>query len=405
MKSGFLVVLALLLFTLTLPAQSDAEEAARDTSNLLTITTYGTSNEGHLITFPDSTTMSIDCASGTISAKSHFHADHCASCGDVGQYHRNNVVPGQYLYNKDGVTVQVVAANVSVIGQEAAYVECPASDENKVSMGLLVRYGGFDYLTAGDLTTSVEKPLGAALVNRGVNVDVLKVSHHGSKTSSSLLYLQQILPEYAVICGSGSSPYEETLSNLTGAGVQIIYYARDYPLGDGYPVYRANGDVVITTDGRTFTFSGGNPPFSHGAKPVDDKVSPTPSCPTPTPLSPGLCATLNKSDYRSGDALTVDVSFWEVPLDWDGYLLFRGPTGVHSVVASGLRRGVHPIVRNAMEMHQQFTARALSMQIPYGVGGSYECICAIIPAGYAPTEENARGPLGQMGVTPFRVQR
>lgn len=401
MKSGSLLVLAVLLFALTLPAQSDAEEAARGSSNLLTITTYGTSSEGHLITFPDSTTMSIDCGNGTITAKSHFHADHCASCDNVGQYHRNNVVPGQYLYNKDGVTVQVVAANARVIGQEAAYVACPASDENKVAMGLLVRYGGFDYLTAGDLTASVENRLGAELANQGVNVDVLKVSHHGSKTSSSLLYLQNILPEYSVICGSGSSPYEETLSNLTGAGVQTIYYARDYPLGDGYPVYRANGAIVITTDGSTYAFSGGDSPFSHGPYLADDKA------PTPPPSGPttGLYATLNKSDYRPGDALTVDVLFLEAPLDWDGYVLFRGPTGVHSVVASGLRRGVHPIVRNAMERHQQFTARALSMQIPYGVGGSYECICAIIPTGYAPTEENARGLWGQMGVTPFRVQR
>ena len=259
-RASFLAVLAVLLFALALPAQSSATEAAHGSSNILTITTYDTGNEGHLIAFPDSTTMSIDCADGTITAKSHFHSDHCADCGE-GDYNRNIVAPGQFLYNKDGVTVQVVAANARVIGEDAVYVDCPASDENRESMGLWVKYRGFDYLTAGDLTASVEDSLGSALAERGVNVDVLKVSHHGSSSSSRLSYLLKILPEYAVIAGNASAPTDETFTNFTSAGVQTIYYAYDYPLGAGYPVYRANGDVVITTDGYTYTFSGGNPPF------------------------------------------------------------------------------------------------------------------------------------------------
>ncbi|MCX6356744.1 MAG: hypothetical protein NT045_02535, partial [Candidatus Aureabacteria bacterium] len=122
-----------------------AAEAARESSNILTITTYTGYYEGHLITFPDSTTMSIDCASGSITTKSHFHADHCAACGS-GDYNRNNVAPGDVIYSNGGVTVTVVAANKKVIGEEKADVTCPASDENPNSMALWVKYGGFDYL-------------------------------------------------------------------------------------------------------------------------------------------------------------------------------------------------------------------------------------------------------------------
>jgi len=194
-KVGSLTVLAVLLFARALPAQSEggnaalvaypselssggylgfdsaefnvtekssAAEAALGSSNILTITTYHGGNEGHLITFPDSTTMSIDCANGSITTKSHFHSDHCADC-DSEQYNRNSVYPGQVIYNKDGVTVTVVAANGRVIGQEAVNVPCDSGDENKVSMALLVKYGGFDYLTAGDLTASPEGSLGSAL--------------------------------------------------------------------------------------------------------------------------------------------------------------------------------------------------------------------------------------------------
>jgi hypothetical protein len=252
--------------------KSSATEAARESSNTLTITTYAGSGEGHLITFPDSTTMSIDCANGSITTKSHFHSDHCAAC-DSGQYNRNNVVPGQFIYSKDGVTVQCVAANKKVIGEGAVYVACPASDENAVSMALLVKYRGFDYLTAGDLTASPEGSLGSALAARGVHVDVLKVSHHGSSSSSRLSYLQNISPEYAVVSGTATEPAEETLSNLVSAGVRTIYYANDYSL-EVPQVYRANGNIVITTDGRTYSFSGGNPSFSHGPFQVDEYVPP-----------------------------------------------------------------------------------------------------------------------------------
>ncbi|MEJ2745067.1 MAG: hypothetical protein P8123_05190, partial [bacterium] len=64
------------------PASDSVEFASEDTlasSDELTITTYYIDNgyyEGHLITFPDSTTMSIDCADGDTTTKSHFHDDH-----------------------------------------------------------------------------------------------------------------------------------------------------------------------------------------------------------------------------------------------------------------------------------------------------------------------------------------
>ena len=58
---------------------ADLGDAGRGAHGSLTITTYGTGNEGHLITFPDLTTMSIDCANGDITTVSHFHSDHCGS--------------------------------------------------------------------------------------------------------------------------------------------------------------------------------------------------------------------------------------------------------------------------------------------------------------------------------------
>lgn len=273
-----------------LPGENDTiasdESSTAESSDLLTITTYTGHPEGHLITFPDGTTMSIDCATGDITTKSHFHVDHCAECGsgDFGQYNRNNVIPGQVIYDKDEVTVTVVAANTRVIGQDpAGPYACNSGSENHWSMALLVKYKRFDYLTAGDLDSYGENPMGAALRERGVNVDVFKVSHHGSSTSTMLSFLLDILPEYAVIAGGGSEPTGETLSNLVSAGVKTIYYVDNYSSWVT-EVYRATGDVTITTDGFTYSFSGGNPYFYHGPFETDDAPTPTPTLtPTCTP--------------------------------------------------------------------------------------------------------------------------
>ncbi|MEJ2745353.1 MAG: hypothetical protein P8123_06675 [bacterium] len=260
-------------------------------SGTLTITTYTGHQEAHLITFPDGTTMSIDCGyeygdAETITTISHFHSDHCGDCDGfypTYQYDRNNVVPGEVIYDKDGVTVTVVAANGVVIGQEPAGPYDCGGLENDWSMALWIKYGGFDYLTAGDLE-GVELALGAALKERGIHIDVHKVSHHGSRTSSSLFFLLNILPEYAVIAGGGSEPPPDTLWGLVFVGVKRIYYAHSYPVYTDYPICVAtNGAVTTITDGYTYSISGGACGDYHVE--VDETPTPTPT-ETPTQMSP-----------------------------------------------------------------------------------------------------------------------
>ncbi|MDP2668598.1 MAG: MBL fold metallo-hydrolase [bacterium] len=78
-----------------------------------------------------------------------------------------------------------------------------------------------------------EKNIEARIVYEGVagDVDVLKVGHHGSKTSSNDFFLTAIKPEYAVIsAGEGNRyghPGQQTLSNLASAGAKIFRTDRD----------------------------------------------------------------------------------------------------------------------------------------------------------------------------------
>ncbi|MEJ2745667.1 MAG: hypothetical protein P8123_08310 [bacterium] len=125
--------------------------------------------------------------------------------------------------------------------------------------------------------------MGAALKEMGIHVDVFKVSHHGSSTSTMLSFLLDILPEYVVIAGGGSEPAGGILWDLVYAGVKRIYYAHNYPAYPGYPICRATESVVITTDGDTYSISGGA--CGDGPIDVDETPTPTPTA-TPTQMSP-----------------------------------------------------------------------------------------------------------------------
>ena len=310
-----------------------AHTAAPLLAGSLTITTYNTGNEGHLITFPDGTTMSIDAATGDVTTRSHFHSDHGAVCGDpLPDHHRNNRKPGDILYNKDGVIVKCVASNEKVTSTGWTQVGCDSSIENANSMALLVSYGGFDYLFTGDMYGATERPLGEELWDKGVDVDVVKVSHHGTYTndSSSLAYFDSIQPEYAVIAGSGSKPYESTLQNREDAGVQAIYYAYAYAattFENSYPVHRANSNVVVSTDGSTFTISGGG--FSHGPYLADSSTFP--HFPTAEPVR--LAYTSFEGD-PADLAYTINTVGTNDPTgdDW-GVEALRPRTGTYSFAA------------------------------------------------------------------------
>ena len=139
---------------------------------------------------------------------------------------------------------------------------------------------------------------------------------------------------------------------------------------------------------------------------LTEKSTPTPTptrtpLPTPTPFPQGLHVWLNQSSLRPGDTFTVSVSFTDTILDWDGYVVIvRSDGKVWSIqYGNRLRDGIHPIVYNAMEIHQAWgPVEVFRMQIPYGVAGYYGVYAAILPTGTVPTLLNAKGPFSQLDI-------
>jgi competence protein ComEC len=133
----------------------------------------------------------------------------------------------------DGVVIKVLHANTGMDGGHSS---------NEVSSVMQASYGKFSFLFTGDLPAQGEEEMIKS--NRNISSSVLKVGHHGSKTSSTLEFLQAVAPDYAVISvGANNSfghPHEETLQRL---------------LAQHSKIYRTDqqGAIVFQTDGNTMT--------------------------------------------------------------------------------------------------------------------------------------------------------
>lgn len=98
------------------------------------------------------------------------------------------------------------------------------SNTNDGSIVLFMSHKQVSALLTGDLEASGEQALlSNDLIDR---VTILKVGHHGSKTSSSEPFLDQVLPEIAVISVGEKNkyghPHQEVLTRLQQKGAQIM---------------------------------------------------------------------------------------------------------------------------------------------------------------------------------------
>ncbi|WP_303871300.1 DNA internalization-related competence protein ComEC/Rec2 [Acetobacterium wieringae] len=128
---------------------------------------------------------------------------------------------GSVVEGRDGVTIKVYNPDGSIrtVADE---------DQNNASLVMAVSYQNFNILLCGDIETEVEKQLIAELQAQSNERDfqVIKIPHHGSKTSSSKAFLQATEPETAVISvGANNSfhhPNEEVMDRLEEEAITAL---------------------------------------------------------------------------------------------------------------------------------------------------------------------------------------
>ena len=80
------------------------------------------------------------------------------------------------------------------------------ADENDMSIALLVQYGRFRFFVGGDMHAKTEKKI--ADRDLVLDVDVYKANHHGSHTSSSVDFMNDLKPSVVVISNGDRADYQ-----------------------------------------------------------------------------------------------------------------------------------------------------------------------------------------------------
>jgi competence protein ComEC len=115
----------------------------------------------------------------------------------------------------------------------------PDRGPNDNSIVVRITYGARAFLFVGDAESEEERDL-VALGGARLRADVLKVGHHGSRTSSSPAFIQAVSPSAAVISlgvrNRFGHPHPSTLRTLASARVRIFRTDQD-------------GEVTAWTDG------------------------------------------------------------------------------------------------------------------------------------------------------------
>jgi beta-lactamase superfamily II metal-dependent hydrolase len=176
---------------------------------------------------------------------SHYHADHIGGIDEVDA--GTGAVPITAVYDRGGsystATYSSYASHfsgrrntlalgetVTLCGEVALRTVAvngngtSTTNENGLSVAVVVSYGAFDALVGGDLTGA--SPNIESLIAPSVGeVELYKVHHHGSSSSSNSTLLGAMLPTVSVIPVGADNTYGHpapaTVERLLGVGTEI----------------------------------------------------------------------------------------------------------------------------------------------------------------------------------------
>ncbi|HSR07219.1 MAG TPA: ComEC/Rec2 family competence protein [Bryobacteraceae bacterium] len=194
-----------------------------------------------------------------IVVATHAHEDHSGGVGALLENFRPRELwvganPSAQLLRRAGeLGIPVRRPNASKAAYEygGAWMEVlspppgfsPAKAGNNDSLALRITYGAHSFLLTGDLESPMERML--MTEGRPLHADVLKVGHHGSKTSTSPEFLAAVAPAVAVISAgfenSFGHPHPAVLGRLGERHTAILRTDQD-------------GLVTVCSDGRKLSF-------------------------------------------------------------------------------------------------------------------------------------------------------
>lgn len=189
---------------------------------------------------------------------SHFDEDHSKNLININQKYKPLVfsriggdkilkdkygINNKYVGLENGDKINIFGSSIEVYDRDKAF------DENDKSLVYNIDINGLKILVTGDISSDYERYL---IDNSEIKTNILKVAHHGSKTSTSKQFLDFLSPKLAVISVGENTyghPDKEVISRI---------FSRNIPLKRT----DIDGNVEIISSRAIKTFHGQRDKFS-----------------------------------------------------------------------------------------------------------------------------------------------
>lgn len=139
-------------------------------------------------------------------------------------------------YANSGDTINMGEVSLEIINPKDLLKNEEVKESNNTAVVAKLRYKDSSFLFTGDISSKIESEL------TDIDVDVLKIAHHGSKYSTSEEFLEKVSPLISVIQVGNNSyghPTEEVLTRLDNFGIKVL--RND-----------TNGNIKIVSDGLNY---------------------------------------------------------------------------------------------------------------------------------------------------------
>lgn len=280
------------------------------------------------IALPDGTTMLIDASISSQGDKiisyikntgctkldyvvaTHPHADHIGAMADVleafevGTMYMPDITSNTKTFErmldtieKRSIKVKRAKSGVTIAENSNFSVKilAPNSDEyddiNDYSAVIRIEYGSRAFMFMGDAHVLSENEITA-----DVSCDVVKVGHHGSRTSSGEAFVKKTGAKYAVFSlGEGNDyghPHSESIKRWESIGAKIM---RTDLLGD----------IIVVTDGDKMSITSNDGTLTDG---VTTEAPDTSKTPDDTPSFKWVLNTNNKKIHKEGCSAVKSMS-------------------------------------------------------------------------------------------------
>lgn len=147
----------------------------------------------------------------------------------------------QLSINNSTITVPMTGDKYKLGNADVEIIDIGSSGNE--SIVLLITYKKTRFLFTGDIEQNMESQL-CDKYGDELPIDLLKVAHHGSDTSTSIRFLRMLMPQHAVISVGKNNNYghpaEQTLSRLDQANVKV--YRTDF-----------DGDIFAYSNGKSIS--------------------------------------------------------------------------------------------------------------------------------------------------------